>query len=313
MFAGYDILNLLWNRSKKYEMDDFQNIEVQLYLLFEQLANRQFDWEGLPEEIDSYKVEQMLFFTGQAVYFKQGENNIILPCANQGLLNIYGQYVSVRPIAINGTYFPTLYVKDYYDTSYSLVEKQNAVLVRNNEQCVPTFALIRPLVSRLIFIWKSLGINNGLSRLQTLIQANKDSASVIKQQIKSIIESDEGIAVVSDKKNILQELQTFNLGVEYKPQDYWYDFDKTWNMILTILGINNNPESEKKERLVVDEVNINNELTSLTNDIRYYFRNMSANEINKMFNTNIKVIKLPKVEEVKEDKEVEDVEEPIKQ
>ena len=69
--------------------------------------------------------------------------------------------------------------------------------------------------------------------------------------------------------------------------------------LLTFLGINNN-NIVKKERLITDEVNANNELISIMLDLMYDLRKKACEEINNKFGLNITVNK----REVKEDGEV---------
>ena len=62
------------------------------------------------------------------------------------------------------------------------------------------------------------------------------------------------------------------------------------NELLTYLGINNN-NNVKKERMVVDEVNANNEYTSINLDLMFDLRKRACKEINEKFGLNISVKK----------------------
>ena len=71
--------------------------------------------------------------------------------------------------------------------------------------------------------------------------------------------------------------------------------------ILTFLGLNNN--FEKSERLLVDEVNSNNDFIIRNAELMFEQRKKACEEINEMFGLNISVInknapkELPKEEE----------------
>ena len=71
------------------------------------------------------------------------------------------------------------------------------------------------------------------------------------------------------------------------------------NELLTYLGINNN-NNVKKERMIVDEVNANNEYTSINLDLMFDLREKACKEINEKFGLNITV----KKREVEQDGEV---------
>jgi hypothetical protein len=280
----------MYNEVKQSRIDNMQSIKSQLILLFEGLANRQFKYVNLPKEIEEWKLEQMLFYYGQVVFFKVFENYVALPCTIASQLDIYGEPQKVNAIAINGQSFPEIAIKDIYSlTNGKLLTSRQGIRIKNNEQSISTIAFLMPFIDRLIFIWQSLGINESLSRMKYLIRSNKDSASVVSATIKQLIGSKSPIAVVSDKRALLDELEKLDFNVEYTPEKYWYDFDKTFNLILTMLGINNNLESNKKERLIVDEVNSNHELINLFTELRLYYRTKAVEDINELFNLNMSI------------------------
>ena len=61
-----------------------------------------------------------------------------------------------------------------------------------------------------------------------------------------------------------------------------------WNEVMTFLGVNN-ANQDKKERLVDDEVQANNEQVKICLDVMLKARQSACNEINRIFGTNIKV------------------------
>lgn len=56
-----------------------------------------------------------------------------------------------------------------------------------------------------------------------------------------------------------------------------------------LISINSNPSAEKRERLLVDEVNANNDSTAYTIDARLKQRQKDAEIANKFFGLNIEV------------------------
>ena len=61
--------------------------------------------------------------------------------------------------------------------------------------------------------------------------------------------------------------------------------------LLTFLGINNT--LEKKERLIVDETNSNNQFIKMASDIGCKQRKLACEQMNQMFGLNVKVIETP--------------------
>ena len=91
------------------------------------------------------------------------------------------------------------------------------------------------------------------------------------------------IPVVSEKTNILKEIEKLDFNVEYEPDKYWEDFDKTFATICQWLGITTNLSQNKKERLIVSEVESNDELTTISEDARLSFRKMACEQTKELF------------------------------
>ena len=276
------IFQCLLHNGKDYEkLDKMQQIQVQLFIYIFGIINEQFKWEGLPPELKSYNVEKVLNMYGQGVLFKVGDDYAFCCAVNTNMLNIYGEPCEVQPVAINGMSFDRVRVNNMFDGKE--LKEQNAVLIKNNLTSTPTYAMIKPMVEQLAFIWESKGINAGLSRVKALIHANKNNAGIIKQQLKNIIGSSTMIPVVSEKTNILKEIEKLDFNIEYTPDMYWEDFDKTFSTLCQWLGITTNLSQNKKERLIVSEVESNDELTTISEDARLTFRKLGCDGAKELF------------------------------
>lgn len=275
---------LVNNGSGIEKLKRMQQIEVQMFMFIFQLVNEQFKWDNLPPEIKPYNMEKVLNMYGQGVLFKVDgtDQYAFTSCANSSLLNIYGEPCAVTPIAINGMSFPIVYVNTTLGDNNEIKEK-NAVLIKNNLTSTPTYALLKPFVEHLCFIWQSKGINAGLSRIKAIIHANKNLAGVIKQQVGNIVGSATMIPVVSEKNVVLDKIEKLDFNVEYTPDVYWYDFDKTIATICSLIGITTNLSQDKKERLIVSEVESNDEFTTICEDTRLSFRKQGCKEIKELF------------------------------
>lgn len=278
------IFQCLLHNGQGYEkLTKMQQIEVQLFIYVFGIINEQFKWEGLPKEIKPHNLEKVLNMYGQGVLFKVNDDNYAFCNAvNTNMLNIYGEPVEVQPVAINGYTFDRVNVNTNLGDKGEIKE-QNAVLFKNNLTSTPTYAMVKPMVEELAFIWESKGINAGLSRVKVLLHANKNNASAIKQQIKSILGSSTMIPVVSEKTNILNEIEKLDFNVEYTPDLYWEDFDKTFATLCQWLGITTNLSQNKKERLIVSEVESNDELTTISEDARLSFRKLGCKQAKELF------------------------------
>ena len=282
----------------KPRLSKAQAIMTTLFLFFESIATRQYVYEGLPEEIPFWAIEKALYFRGECVAFDVGGNKFVLPCALNGGLDAYNRYIAVQPIGFNGQSFPTVNVVEGADGS-----PQTGVLFYNNEFKLSTYALIAPLVNRLAYIWESLGINEGLSRVKWLIRADKKTASSIKYQADAMFDSGNPIMIVGDKKFLatskdgIMDKQDFN--VPYQPSDYWEDFDNTFFLCLTLIGVENAFMDSKKERLTAMEPQLNNAITNLANDARMKYREDAIEQVNKLWGCNAKVRRATDIEKEK--------------
>ena len=278
------------------KLTNMKKIEYQLFVFFLDITNTQFKWEGLPKEIKPYNLEKILNLYGQAVFFKYGEDYLVCSCANTSLLNIYGEPVKVLPIALNGISFDQVNVRSTINADKQ-VEPKNAVRIRNNLTSTPTYFMLKPFIDKLCFIWESMGINAGLSRVKYLLHTNKQLASAMKTELKKLVGGSECIPVVNEKVNIMKEIEKLDFNIPYEPDKYWEDFDKTFQFALQLCGITTNVSSGKKERLIVSEVESNDELTTLAEDTRLEFRKQGCEEIKELFGLDISVEN--KVEDVK--------------
>ena len=146
------------------------------------------------------------------------------------------------------------------------------------------------MVERLCFIWESAGINAGLSRVLALIHCNKDVSGIVKSEIGKIMGGTRnGLAIVSDKSNVLEKIEKLDLKIEYTPDKYWLDFDNTFNLICEVVGITTDMNKAKKERVLTAQVESNDELTSVVGKGYLGFRKLAVEDMNELFGLNISV------------------------
>lgn len=286
------VFDCIVNNGKGYDkLTPINQIEMQLFILFLSIAIHRYEWEKLPKEIPSWCLEKVVNLYGQGVLFKYGDRYLVTSAVNSSLLDIYNEPCEVQPVAMNGMCFDRVRVKDVVVSNNNelVTYEQNGVLIKNNIYSIPTYAMIKPLVKKLCFIWESAGINAGLSRLVALIHCNKDVSSVVKTELNKIIGSKTGICVVNEKMNVLESIEKLDLKVDYTPEKYWEDFDNTFNLICLMLGITTDMNKNKKERVVVAQVESNDEVTSIVADSYLQYRKQSCEECKELFGLSISV------------------------
>ena len=81
------------------------NIKKLLRIMDEQDAINRFVWYNLPIGLNSQLIERILYYKGQgALFFESAtERFYFLPYALDGSIDVYGRFMSVRPLPFNGS------------------------------------------------------------------------------------------------------------------------------------------------------------------------------------------------------------------
>ena len=122
----------------------------------------------------------------------------------------------------------------------------------------------------------------------------KDNELTVKNIYKKI---DKGEEVIFADAKITNGgdlgIQVLKTDAKYIVNDLQEHKNNIINELLTKLGLNNSSVSgNKKERLLVDEVNVNNGQILMYLDIEYKNRLIACENINKKFGLNVKVEKV---------------------
>lgn len=262
------------------------------------LARSVYKWEGLPNNIDEKWIENYLFHYGRCMFFKDSEKGLMVAkCADNGMLNYYDEPTGLTPIATN-----------YQFVSPRLENHTECVEIRNNDDRIATRHTILLYAARLAEIARTIDINIEAQKTPVLITCTDKQRFSLKQVYKQWRGNEP--VIWGDKA-----LETAPINV--LKTDAPIVFDKLqiqkhaiWNECMTFLGINN-ANMDKRERLVDDEVVANNEQIELSAQVMLKAREQAAEEINRLFGTNIsvsmrnpvEVLDVPVDEENPEDKE----------
>lgn len=81
------------------------NIKKLIRITDEQDAINRYTWYNLPSGLDGQFIERMLYYRGQGMFFyvEELDKFYFLPYALDGNIDIYGRYLSVRPLPFNGS------------------------------------------------------------------------------------------------------------------------------------------------------------------------------------------------------------------
>ena len=270
-----------WSRGVGLLIDEQVNDSNfnRLFNLFSTLALNRFKWDNLPKGLESRHIENALFRFGQAGFVDDKDLGLIcLPSSPRGL-NVYGDPTEIL-LTGNG------YSKEY--------KVKDVVRIMNNDLCYPTIVHINYYADKISRCDKAIDMNVRHQKTPYILKTTKQNELSMKNLINKIERDDYAIFIDEKMTNggdtgliVDQTLVPF---VADKLQEHKNNLVCE---LLTILGLNNNDSNNmKKERLIVDEVNANNQEIEMYLDTDFKNRKKACEEINAKFGLNITVDKV---------------------
>ena len=245
---------------------------------FKKIALSMFEWENLPKSMNERYLEECLYYKGQASLLKDNELGFInTQCCSNGQINIYG-----LPTSLNCFSFGYQADRKLY-TGLKSEEAQNdsCILVMNNWECVPTASTLELFAYRLYEAERTCDVNIKAQKTPVIVVVDETQRLTMENLYSQY---DGNKPVIFGDKNQLQNgiLKAISTEAPYvvdKITDYKKEI---WNEALTFLGIQNIAVN-KKERLVTDEANYNNEVTNLNLQSFLIPRQEACKKFNELF------------------------------
>ena len=266
--------------------DNIERETIRLTKYYQMLALNRYKWENLPNGIESRYIEQMLYDNGECAMFDHPDLGLcVLRSSSRENLNIYGEPTKLTVTGFN---------------EHRTVMMDECVRILNNDLGLPTLEHIVYYARRMAEIDDIIMQNLRQQRVPYLFATDENNALSMKTLYDRIYQGEPAIFI--DKEMLKGEPENIMVIPTLAP----YLVDKLQiqkqemeRELLTFLGINNT--LEKKERLIVDETNSNNQFIKMASDIGFKQRQLACEQINKMFGLNIRVIETQ--DEMKEEVE----------
>ena len=234
-----------------------------------------FKWENLPNGIDEKWIEKYLFNMGRCMFYKDDTLGfMVTKCTTDGMLNFYDEPTSLRPVATN------------YSNTQSYVNGKECVMIRNNDFMIPTVPTIELFAYRLADISRTIDINIHAQKTPILIKCSDKQRLTLKNVYRQWNGNEP--VIFGDKSLNMEQLEVLKTDAPIVFDKLQLQKHAIWNECMTFLGINN-ANQDKKERLVDDEVQANNEQVQMSGEMMLKARQRAADDINRLFGTNIKV------------------------
>lgn len=276
------------NKERERDKDEALDRYEEILAMLMNIAIKRFDWDNLPEGLTSEILELNLIRKGQLLAFKRKEGGVtILPCMGTNKINVYGQFDEYEVIGENGF--------------SARINADEGVLFKNNPMSRDDLTTLEIYSERINNIEKTQDVNLFQQNIPKVILTDENGKLTAKNLMTALKSYK---FFIFGRKGLTSQLNSSEVLDTSSP----YLLDKLqvhkkalMDEVLSFLTINS-ANTEKKERLIVDEVNANNEYIDNMLDLMYDLRERACKEYNDMFNTNLKVSK----REVKNDEPIYD-------
>lgn len=240
------------------------------------IAISMFEWVNLPSTMDARFLELCLYYKGQAAMLYDEDYGFInTQAADSGYINIYG-----LPTKINCYSYSYNKLRELYVSGTNLPPEEECILVMNNYQRIPTASTIELFAYRLAKAQRVADINIEVQKSPILILTDKNQELTLRNLYAQY---DGNAPVIFGDRNVLQDkpIDTMKTDAPYVADKLREYMEGIWNDFLTFIGINN--LYEKKERLITNEADSNNELINMNMQSYLTPRKQACKEFNEKF------------------------------
>lgn len=298
------------------------NIEMMnTYNYYSNLALNTFEWMNLPKTVDPVILEKILLENGEVSIVKDENYGFLgLPFridrTKNNDINIYGEPMSITAHSVNYS----MSGKSNYEKTFTPYVRcggdqtniANAVVCKDNILSYPYSMYILMASLRSYESMRSIDVAVQKLRNPWVLISNQMKENEIRNYFQQL-KNNEEVILVSDGLELDGMIRPENVAIDVAVVTaLWEQYQRYQSHISEILGIKNNENIDKSERLLVDEVNANNQITDINIDLRLKSRLDFCKQFNELFGENISV-KLRHQEFLEEfGDEPEEVEEPTK-
>lgn len=240
------------------------------------IAMSLFEWKGL-DDIAGYGasrfMELALYEDGRACFLKDATKGYMVLRANpDDKFNIYMLPTKIMAWSL-----------DYKET----IPFDECVFVMNNLLMKPTVATLQLMAYRLYETERTIDVNLIAQKTPVLIEGDTKTILTLKNVYMQY--SGNTPFIFGNKQfDISNKLNVLKTDAPYLIDKLELHKHEIWNECMTFLGINN-ANTDKKERLITDEVDSNNDLINYYLNCFYKTRKESCDLINKKYGLNISI------------------------
>lgn len=255
--------------------DNIERETVRLSKYYQMLALNRYKWENLPNGIESRYIEQMLYDNGECAMFDHPDLGLcVLRSSSRENLNIYGEPTKLSLTGFN---------------EHRTVMMDECVRIMNNDLGLPTLPNIIYYARRMAEIDDIIMQNLRQQRVPYLFATDENNSFSMKALYDRMYQGEPAIFIDKEMlKGEPENIMVIPTTAPYLVDKLQIQKQEMERELLTFLGINNT--LEKKERLLQDETNSNNQFIKMSSDIGFKQRQLACEQMNAMFGLNVRVI-----------------------
>ena len=267
-------MNKVGRKRKPVINDNIERETIRLAKHYQMLALNRYKWENLPNGIESRYIEQMLYDNGECALFDHPDFGLtVLRSSSRENLNIYGEPTKLTLTGFN---------------EHRTVMMDECVRILNNDLGLPTQENILYYARRMAEIDDIIMQNLRQQRVPYLFATDSNNEFSLKNLYEKMYQGEQAIFVDKEMLNGQPEnIMVIPTLAPYLVDKLQIQKQEMERELLTFLGINNT--LEKKERLLQDETNSNNQFIKMSSDIGFKQRQLACEMMNEMFNLNVTV------------------------
>lgn len=265
-------MNKKWLADQILSVGDNYFTKSHWYNLLYLICINRFIWKGLPTHIDVDFIEKELANVGELAFINHKDYGFqILHCAGENI-GLYGRPTRYLCSSVNGV------ITEYFDAD-------EVVIIRNNKLSQNSHDFIDRYSSNIASIQKTKEVNLNANKTPVLIQCEESQLLTMKNAYAQY--EGNSPVIFATKALDLEGVKVFKTDAPYLLDKLQTEKIEMLNECLTFLGINTTPR--KKERMITDEVNANNDMVNICLSMFLNTRLQAIDEINKKFGLNIQL------------------------
>ena len=243
-----------------------------LFDKYKLVCMNEWEWSGLPDGIEERHIERWLFSKGFGCFFRDPQMDyMFLECDTGANVNVYGDPLGYRAHGFNYQRY---------------INADDCVIIRNNVLALPTEPFVMHYVNKITEAERTMDVNVKACKTPVVFACDDKDVLTFKRIFQQV---DGNVpAIFADRGLNLESITAFQTGVKFMGNELMDYKRAVESDLLTFIGQNNTPV-DKKERLITDEAEANDQLIESFADLQLQARQKACEEINEKFGLNISV------------------------